>query len=614
MPRRKPFAFLILLLAAAHLSAGPPTRRSREKAPAPVAASSEVQKALEAELAGDNGVRNSILATRLASDPEDVAARWHSGQIRVDGQWLPYAQVADHGDRWRELYRYREERAKKSDSLDDQLFLADGSRHHKLFDEERAHLMQVVAFDPSHTEAHTRLGDVPVQGTWIAREAAQRTVRNARRGQAGYERYGAKAAKFVQRLRQRSPSGLAPELSRFDEWLDPEALPSLEQAVGDQGDAVHEAYLGWLDRFPCYEASQAIVRQALFSEHAPIRVTAVESLKSRPTADYMRDLVASVTVLRPASEPRTITGRGLHLASYTVDSMSRRLDVQFLLKNPIEVFRAAPGAPAGGWTDRHEATGAAAAQIWQADGLTRAARDQVRSDRAARIVAEISGERLKDAESVWEWWGRANDMNEAKEIVSIDYEQPWYVDRRTRRVQPQAYQSFQYAQAMSCLTAGTPLVTETGPRPIEEIGIGDRVLAQDPETGELAFKPVVARMSREKAKLTRLKTADDEIVCSQGHPYWVNAMGWVQARHLRPGLPLHTVQGSLDVVSVEPAGTGTVYNVIVADSHSYFVGKTSAVLSHDISPRDPTNAIVPGLQPLWLTPERSEDETPVTVR
>jgi hypothetical protein len=240
--------------------------------------------------------------------------------------------------------------------------------------------------------------------------------------------------------------------------------------------------------------------------------------------------------------------------------------------------------------------------------------DQVRSERAARIVTEVSGERLKDPESVWEWWGRANDMNEAKEIVSLDYEQPWYVDRRTRRVQPAAYQSFQYAQAASCLTAGTPLVTETGPRPIEEITIGDRVLAQDLETGELVFKPVVARMSREKAKLIRLKTADDEIVCSQGHPYWINAMGWVQARYLRPGLPLHTAQGSLDVVSVEPAGTGTVYNVIVADAHSYFVGKTSAVLSHDISPRDPTNTVVPGLQPLWLTPDRTEDETPVTVR
>ncbi len=114
--------------------------------------------------------------------------------------------------------------------------------------------------------------------------------------------------------------------------------------------------------------------------------------------------------------------------------------------------------------------------------------------------------------------------------------------------------------------AGTPIVTETGPQAVESIMPGDRVLTQDPETGELVFQPVLGRTQREKAKLFRLKTADNEITCSQGHPFWVNGLGWVQARALEVGMPLHTVLGSTEITSIEPAGEGTVHNLVVADA------------------------------------------------
>lgn len=611
MPRRIPWAISFCLLAATNLPAASP--QSKNQNVGRLTASSEVQVALEAELTGDNAARNSALAARLAATPSDAAARWHSGLVRIGEEWVPYDRVADHGDRWHELYRYREERARKKQTVKDQLFLADGSREHKLYDEERAHLTQVVLLDAAHIEAHSRLGDIPTHGIWISREAAERTVRNTIRGQAAEKQYGIQTARFIQRLRRSPASRVTIETPTFDTWRDPEAIPSLERAVGDQGDAVHVAYVQWLGEFPCYEASQALVRQALFSDQASIRVAATNELKSRPLEDYMRDLVASIMVLRPTRDPQTLTGRGAHLASYTLDSMGRRLDVQFLLLNPIN-----------GVVDRrgripqtinyHEEAGAAVAQIWQTDAIVRAARDQVRSDRAVRIVSEVSGRTVASAEEAWDWWAGVNDGAEAKEVVSLNYEQPWYIDRRTRRARPAPSQVIDIIRPGSCLAKGTPILTETGARPIEEIEIGDRILAQDIESGELTYQPVLARTSRDNAQLIRLKTAGDEVVCSQGHPFWINGMGWVQAQHLRHGLKLHTLQGSLDIASIEPAKTGTVFNLVVAESHSYFVGKAQAFLSHDITPRDPTNAIVPGLQPVWLTPERSDDETPVTAR
>jgi hypothetical protein len=228
---------------------------------------------------------------------------------------------------------------------------------------------------------------------------------------------------------------------------------------------------------------------------------------------------------------------------------------------------------------------------------------------------------MRDAKDAWEWWEKNEDVGRKAERVSREYEDNWYVDTRRRIIYPTVYpvQTTTAALAVerprhSCLAAGTLITTETGPRAVETIEPGDRVLSQDLETGELTFKPVFARTVREKAKLYRVKTADNEVVCSQGHPFWVNGQGWVQARALRPKMPLHAVLGSVEVVAAEAAGEGTVYNLVVADSHTYFVGKDSAFLSHDVTSRLPTNALVPGLQPVWELGTEKDAEKPLTAR
>lgn len=43
-----------------------------------------------------------------------------------------------------------------------------------------------------------------------------------------------------------------------------------------------------------------------------------------------------------------------------------------------------------------------------------------------------------------------------------------------------------------------------------------------------------------------------------------------------------------------PAEPAPTYNLVVADFHTYFVGK-SGILSHDVLPPKPTNKLVPGL-------------------
>lgn len=580
-----------------------------------------VTQALEKELAGDNAGRQSLLRQQVAETPDDSAAHWHLGEIRVDNAWIPHDRVADNGDRWRELYRYSEERRTRKNTVDDQLYLADGARSHGLFDQERAHLTQVVTLDPAHVEAHQRLGDVFAEGTWIRRETFDRMVSSQRRWGESLVRHGKEAERFTARMRRLSEAKQRAAREEWQAWNSPERIPALERAIGDRGDTLQLEYIRWLGGFPCYEASRALVRQTLFSEKESVRLEATELLKRRPWGDFLGELVSSVTVVRNSGDPVLNGPLNGHAVSVTWETIDSVVDTQWLVRHPIDAMYI---TAVGSHVDLHRDAGRAAAAVWQAIRQTRADADSARNERAIRTVSRVVGRTFSRASEVWEWWDEAEDVLRAQERISRNYNDSWYIDARRRTIQPSKVPFYQFARVqaliepqvlrLSCLAAGTPIVTETGVRPIESIEIGDRVLAQDLETGELAFKPVFARTTREKAKLYRLKTASDEIVCSQGHPFWANAIGWVQARSLKPGMRLHTTSGTTEVVSIEPAGEGTVYNVVAADMHTYFVGKTRAFLSHDVTPRQATNALVPGLQPIWMAPEQPAEDHPVTVR
>ena len=125
----------------------------------------------------------------------------------------------------------------------------------------------------------------------------------------------------------------------------------------------------------------------------------------------------------------------------------------------------------------------------------------------------------------------------------------------------------------SCLAAGTPILTDAGPVAVEKIKVGDRVLSQDAETGELAYKPVLHTTVRLNAELVNLELFDGTITCSVGHRFWISGKGWVKARDIGPNMNFHGAEGTTPLRRSEPAGVGPVYNLIVADFHSYFVGK-----------------------------------------
>ena len=133
-------------------------------------------------------------------------------------------------------------------------------------------------------------------------------------------------------------------------------------------------------------------------------------------------------------------------------------------------------------------------------------------------------------------------------------------------------------------------------KPIEVIGVGDRVLAwNDAMGGQVVGR--VQRLFRHPNQPTlqvvlRADESDDCVDCTPDHPFWVEAHGWVAARRLKPGDRLRCSNGARVVYVVrtdfEPQ-FADVFNIEVAGAHNYHVGR-HGVLVHNMSsaPRPPT--------------------------
>jgi hypothetical protein len=214
--------------------------------------------------------------------------------------------------------------------------------------------------------------------------------------------------------------------------------------------------------------------------------------------------------------------------------------------------------------------------------------------RAELVLRDVIG--IHDHTGPEEWWQWWDDFNEyhatgTKPLLRVQPDpERQYVTRESKQVtnQPPPH------ELHSCLVAGTPVWTEQGSLPIEQIQIGDRVLAQNADSGELAYKPVLKTTLRAPARTFRISCEGIELRATGGHPFWVNGAGWRFARDLQPGMSLHGVDGAQVIRSVEPAAEAEAFNLIVADFHTYFIGG-GEILSHDNTPRAPTNALVPGL-------------------
>ncbi len=198
---------------------------------------------------------------------------------------------------------------------------------------------------------------------------------------------------------------------------------------------------------------------------------------------------------------------------------------------------------------------------------------------------------------VWSWWDRYSETS---------YQRTKFYRKRYGQIAFAAPRPYTFEQPIlgptrtefhvykaSCFVAGTKINTLRGLKAIESVMPGDMVLSCDIRTGELGYKPVICGTNRDPAKTVILKVDDEIIHATTGHLLWVCGKGWVKAGEIKVGELLHTSAEPAVVVSSSPGPELPTHNLIIADTHNYFVG-TSRVLSHDVLPRGAVEEQVPG--------------------
>jgi hypothetical protein len=141
-----------------------------------------------------------------------------------------------------------------------------------------------------------------------------------------------------------------------------------------------------------------------------------------------------------------------------------------------------------------------------------------------------------------------------------------------------------------CFVAGTLIHTPDGPKPIEDIVVGDKVWAHDLATGRDELQVVTETFVRHATELFHLTINGEQVSTTAEHPFMVQGRGWVDAAFLRVGDLLVTPEGAtvpVEVIETEQrdeADVETVYNFHVETRHNYYVlAGDQTVLVHNAS-------------------------------
>ncbi|WP_328468369.1 polymorphic toxin-type HINT domain-containing protein [Actinoplanes sp. NBC_00393] len=154
------------------------------------------------------------------------------------------------------------------------------------------------------------------------------------------------------------------------------------------------------------------------------------------------------------------------------------------------------------------------------------------------------------------------------------------------------------AKANSFLPGTRVLLADGGTRAIEELSIGDSVLATDPVTGVTVAKPVTDTITGAGKKRLVDITVDTDgergdrtatITATHNHPFWIPAVSeWFEAEDLAAGQLLRDRDGrNVRITAIRQRDAmARVHNLTVADIHTFYVvvAGTSVLVHNDSLP------------------------------
>jgi hypothetical protein len=568
-----------------------------------------IARAAQAEIAGEIAKSADLRREAVQADRNNRLAHWQLGEVEAGKQWVKVEEAQQRAAGDRQLAEYKRLRAAAGDRFAGQLDLAKWCRKNGLLDEARFHWANVLTADPNNVDAQRALDVRWYHGRILSTSeiASLRKAENVRKR----EQLADNIAKWRRAFDGKETMSLAEALEQIRAVDDPEAIlpieeltehPESNQRQVKQGALTNEqielrhrigvAYLAMISGMADQAATEALVRQAVWSSFSDIREESALELKKRPMYDYVPILLAGLELpiestyqVQTSSDGRVSyvhtlyrPGAASDQSEVLVDSAAPYFTQPLKTDSAGRPFDPGRAARVARNSPKQVAKFARKARVVEANV---AVNNEVTADRNQRIVAALTtttDQKLGDDPRGW--WTYWKDHNE------------YYTPPKQPVYQQIHQQNENYC--CSCFVKGTLIWTKTGRRPVESLEIGDLVLSQNVDTGELRYEPVIGRTVRPPSQILKVSFDGDEIEATKGHPFWVAGIGWRMTKELQDGAILCGLNRAARVSSIKPAGEAEAYNLIVAEFSTYFVGN-KGLLVHDNTPRRPTRVAVPGV-------------------
>jgi hypothetical protein len=543
----------------------------------------------EAEAIGDLASRHAQLDAALEKLPELAPLNWMAGRIWRHPEWISVASFPIDPDAERD-FRARRAAIQNTTQLAELARWCAGQGWEDRSDLCYAKILAEASAKPNERrEAAKQLKLVQVQGKWVSAEQAKLAEQEAEREKQSLEIWAPRLGEWKKDIEGASRGRARTATEALRNLNDDGAILAAEQHLLSPSPLFAEELIAYLKRIDKPRSTLALTRFAIVSPLPEVRTAATNALRTRPLHEFVPLLLTALEGKAKTQYAIQAIGRASKADVRARLQVGRETPVGLVVSTVDRADKFLPMRKTSGNqpdVTRQQAQAQAAASL-QYDALLvmmqasshNLAADQYNA-RFVAVLTAVTNQNLAEPSQWWDWWQSYNELPQRSAWIDAAYFQSWA--------------SYPAVTTMSCFPKQVPVWTETGLRPIADILPGDRVLSQDVESGELAYRLVQQVTRRDQADLLKVALADCELVSSTGHPFWVNTRGWQMAKELRPGDVVHTFDGCTTLKgAVRLPAKETVYNLVVADSSTYFVG-LAGVLVHDVTFRRPTRALVPG--------------------
>jgi hypothetical protein len=555
-------------------------------------------------------------------------------------------QIQDDPERKALLRDYFDRRARTASKPGAQLKLAAWCEEKGLKDEAVAHYNEVLRLDPNRESAWRHLGYKKSGNRWVKPDQLAIEKKEVELQKRADKQWRPKLEKIREGLESKDPARHARAEAAVAAVTDPRAIPMIWAILIDGGEPSQLAAVQMLGQIDGPVASTSLAALAVYNVSGKVRGRAAETLTRRDPRDVVDRLIGIVRKpfkyqVRRGNGPGSpgelfVEGERFNVRRlYTMTPIDpSRIPARIFSPDvPFDPFSSSnlmmaagvipaatagvgsTGQPNGGNMQGPSAGTTNPMGMWSPNpvngvaggSMVLAAQRDIQIANAMQNVRQrqqaLEQRLASDVQAIDNINTQIRMLNDRalpllKALTSVDLGiepekwKAWWVDQLGYAYQsnsPDTKPTFTDMVVMpstspsnACFGAGTSVHTVEGPRPIESIQVGDRVLAQNTTTGLLVFQPVLAVHRNKPTATLRVLIGGETIVATGIHRFWKAHKGWTMARDLKPGDHVRMLGGLATVRSIDPGKTEPVYNLDVAEDRDFLVG-AQGLLVHDFS-------------------------------